>query len=190
MSGWLLRLFGWRLVYVPPPGKKGVVIVYPHTSNWDFPVGVLARSAMALPIGFVAKDSLFRPPFGAVFRWLGGIPVNRRVRTGFTAQLVDRFAAAERLFIAIAPEGTRSHVAQLKSGFYHLAVQAGVPLGIGFIDYGRKEVGIGAWLTLSGDAVADMAVLRRHYAQRRGRRPALAGELRLADEAPRDADRA
>lgn len=177
----LLRLAGWRPVIVPPPGPKGVVMVYPHTSNWDFPLGVLARSASGLRISYVAKDSLFRPPLGGLFRWLGGIPVNRRVSTGFVGQLVRRFAESERLLIAIAPEGTRGHVPHLRSGFYHLAVQAGVPLGLAFIDYGRREVGIGAWVTLSGDAECDLVTIRDFYAGRRGRHPDKAGEIRFGD---------
>ncbi|QTQ38398.1 Acetyltransferase family protein [Aromatoleum petrolei] len=174
-----MHLAGWRLVIVPPPGPKGVVMVYPHTSNWDFPLGVLARSASGLRISYVAKDSLFSPPFGVLFRWLGGIPVNRRISTGFVAQLVRRYAESDRLLIAIAPEGTRGHVPQLKSGFYHLAVQAGVPLGLAYIDYGRREVGIGAWVTLSGDAERDLANIRDFYAGRRGRRPDKAGEIKF-----------
>ncbi|NMG42900.1 glycerol acyltransferase [Aromatoleum toluvorans] len=177
----LLRLAGWRLVIVPPPGPKGVLMVYPHTSNWDFPLGVLARSGSGLRIAYVAKDSLFRPPFGMLFRWLGGIPVNRRVSTGFIGQLVRRYAESERLFIAIAPEGTRRHVPQLKSGFYHLAVQAGVPLGLVYIDYGRRELGIGAWLTLSGDAERDLAAIRDFYAGRQGKHPEKAGEIRFGE---------
>lgn len=179
----LLRLGGWRLVIVPPPGPKGVVMVYPHTSNWDFPLGVLVRSASGLRISYVAKDSLFRPPFGALFRWLGGIPVNRRVSTGFVGQLVRRFAESECLLIAIAPEGTRGHVPHLKSGFYHLAVQAGLPLGFAYFDYGRREAGIGAWVTLSGDAERDLATIRDFYAGRRGRLPENAGEIRFGEGA-------
>ncbi|NMG28172.1 1-acyl-sn-glycerol-3-phosphate acyltransferase [Aromatoleum evansii] len=177
----LLRLAGWRVVLVPPPGPKGVVMVYPHTSNWDFPIGVLARSASGLRISYVAKDSLFRPPFGALFRWLGGIPVNRRVSTGFVGQLVRRFAESESLLIAIAPEGTRGHVPHLKSGFYHLALEAGVPLGLVLIDYDRCEAGIGAWVTLTGDVERDLAVIREFYAGRRGKHPEKAGEIRFRD---------
>lgn len=183
LSRWLLKSFGWKLVFVAPPGSKGVVIFYPHTSNWDFSVGVLARGATDLPVSYVAKDSLFRWPFGAVFRALGGIPVNRRISTGFIGQLVGRFAAAERLYIAIAPEGTRGHVNHLKSGFYYLALQASVPLGLGFVDYRLKEVGIGAWLDLSGDAALDFERIRDFYAGKQGRVPANAGDIRLRDEA-------
>ncbi|MBV6475657.1 MAG: lysophospholipid acyltransferase family protein [Rhodocyclaceae bacterium] len=179
LSRLLLGLFGWRVVFVPPPAPKAVVIVYPHTSNWDFPIGVLARAVIAIPIGFIGKDSLFRPPFGGLFRWLGGIPVNRRQSTGFVAQMVDLFARRDGLYLAIAPEGTRGKVDRWKSGFYRVALAAGVPLGLAFIDYSRREVGISHWLTLSGDEAADMARLRECYAGRRGRRPQLEGDIRL-----------
>jgi 1-acyl-sn-glycerol-3-phosphate acyltransferase len=135
-----------------------------------------------LPISYVAKDALFRWPFGVVFRALGGIPVNRRISTGFIGQLVARFAAADELYIAIAPEGTRGHVDHLKSGFYHLALQAGVPLGLGFIDYRLKQVGIGAWLNLSGDAALDFDRIRDFYAGKQGRVPGNAGAICLRDE--------
>lgn len=179
-----LRMLGWKLVQVAPPGPKGVIMVYPHTSNWDFPLGVLARAALRLDIAYVAKDSLFRPPLGAIFRALGGIPVNRRISTGFVGQLVERFQRADSLYVAIAPEGTRSHVDHLKSGFYHLALQAKVPLGLAFIDYRRKEVGIGTWLELTGDVARDLNALRTFYADKHGKRPANAGRLALRNSDP------
>ncbi|MBV6406719.1 MAG: hypothetical protein EFKGCFLK_00266 [Rhodocyclaceae bacterium] len=179
LSRALLGLFGWQVVLVPPPVPKAVVIFYPHTSNWDFIIGILARTAVAIPIGFIGKDSLFRPPFGALFRRLGGIPVNRRQSTGFVALMADLFARRDSLYLAIAPEGTRARVDHWKSGFYRAALAAGVPLGLAFIDYPRREIGITHWLTLSGDEAADMARLRDCYAGRRGRRPQLEGNIRL-----------
>jgi len=177
--GALLRLFGWRVILVRPPLPKALVIVYPHTSNWDFVVGILARSAIAIPIGFVGKDTLFRPPFGRLFRALGGIPVNRRQRTGFVDGLVEAFGTTERLYLAIAPEGTRSKIDHWKSGFYRVALAAGVPLGLAFIDYSRREIGIEHWLTLSGDEAADLARIRACYADKRGKRPGQEGEIRF-----------
>jgi 1-acyl-sn-glycerol-3-phosphate acyltransferase len=177
--GALLRLAGWRIELVWPPVPKALVIVYPHTSNWDFIVGILARAAIAIPIGFVGKDSLFRPPFGGLFRRLGGIPVNRRISTGFVDGLVEAFARADRLYLAIAPEGTRAKVDHWKSGFYHVARSAGVPVGLAFIDYARREVGIGHWLTLSGDEAADLARIRACYAGKRGKKPEKEGDIRF-----------
>ena len=175
----LLRLFGWRVLFVPPSVPKAVVIVYPHTSNWDFIVGILWRSTVAVPIGFIGKDTLFRPPFGGLFHRLGGIPVNRRQSTGFVEGLVEAFDSKQSLYLAIAPEGTRSKVDHWKSGFYRLALAANVPLGLGFIDYSRREVGIERWLSLSGNEAQDMAAIRDYYAAKRGKRPGKAGDIRF-----------
>jgi 1-acyl-sn-glycerol-3-phosphate acyltransferase len=177
--GALLQLFGWRVKLVWPPVPKAVVIVYPHTSNWDFVVGILARSAIAIPIRFVGKDTLFRPPFGGLFRRLGGIPVNRRQSTGFVGGLIDTFDQIGSLYLAIAPEGTRSKVDHWKSGFYRVALGARVPLGLAFIDYSRREVGIEHWLTLTGDEAADLARIRACYADKRGKKPEKEGEIRF-----------
>jgi len=179
LSRALLRLVGWRVVFVPPAAPKAVVIVYPHTSNWDFPIGVLARAVVALPIGFIGKDTLFRPPFGFLFRWMGGIPVNRRQSTGFVEGLVEAFEQADRLYLALAPEGTRSKVDHWKSGFYHVARAARVPLGLAFIDYARREVGIEHWLSLTGDEAEDLARIRACYAGRRGKKPEQEGDIRF-----------
>jgi 1-acyl-sn-glycerol-3-phosphate acyltransferase len=175
----LLRLLGWRVSLVWPPAPKAVVIVYPHTSNWDFIIGILARFAIAIPIGFVGKDTLFRPPFGALFRRLGGIPVNRRRSTGFVDGLIEAFARADSLYLAIAPEGTRSKVDHWKSGFYRVAVAAGVPLGLAFIDYARREVGVEHWLTLTGNEAEDLARIRACYSGKRGKSPDEEGSIRF-----------
>jgi len=180
IAKWLLGLFGWKVLYVPPPGPKAVIVVYPHTSNWDFPIGVLARSTIRLPISFAGKDSLFRRPFGTLFRRLGGIPVDRSKRTGFTSQMVSEFNDREQFYLAIAPEGTRRATAQLKSGFYRLALAVGVPLGCAFIDYSRREVGIQDYLVLSGDESADLGRLSEIYGGRHGKHPAQEGPIRFA----------
>jgi len=180
IAKWLLGLFGWKVLYVPPPGPKAVIVVYPHTSNWDFPIGVLARSTIRLPISFAGKDSLFRRPFGTLFRRLGGIPVDRSKRTGFTSQMVSEFNDRGQFYLAIAPEGTRRATAQLKSGFYRLALAVGVPLGCAFIDYSRREVGIQDYLVLSGDESADLGRLSEIYGGRHGKHPAQEGPIRFA----------
>ena len=184
----LLRLFGWKVLYVPPPGPKAVIIVYPHTSNWDFPIGILARSTIRLPIGFAAKDSLFRWPFGALFRRLGGIPVDRSKRTGFTSQMLAEFNRREQFYLAIAPEGTRRATAELKSGFYRLALAAGVPVGCAFIDYSHREAGIQDYLTLSGDESADLKRISELYAGRHGKHRAQEGCIRFAATSAEEGD--
>ena len=135
----LLALFGWRVDVHWPPEPHGVIIVYPHTSNWDFVVGIVTRYAMGLPVRWVGKDTLFNGPFGQLFKRWGGIPVNRRQSTGFIGQLQDAFAANPWLWVVITPEGTRSHSPHWKSGFYHLALAADVPVGLAYIDFGSPR---------------------------------------------------
>jgi 1-acyl-sn-glycerol-3-phosphate acyltransferase len=178
---WLLGLFGWKVILVPPPTSRCVVIFYPHTSNWDFVIGIIARAAVQFPCHWAGKDTLFRWPFGAALRRLGGIPVNRRERTGFTARLAQEFEARKRFYLVIAPEGTRSRTDHLKSGFYRLALAAKVPLALAFIDYPRREVGVGAYIDLVGDERKDLEALRRFYADKTGKRPGNQGEIRFAE---------
>jgi 1-acyl-sn-glycerol-3-phosphate acyltransferase len=179
LATWILSLFGWRAEVVPPPGPKGIIVVYPHTSNWDFPIGYLTKMVMGIPISFVGKDSLFRGPMGVLLRRMGGIPANRRERTGLIGELVAEFRRRDWMWLAIAPEGTRSHVPHWKSGFYRLALEAGVPVGLAFIDYRTRTVGLREYVTLTGDRPADMARIRAAYAGKVALRPERAGEIQL-----------
>lgn len=177
-AAWL-ALWGWKIEFVSPP-DKAVIVFYPHTSNWDFFIGIMARASLGLAIHWVAKDSIFRWPVKGLLRWLGGIPVNRRQSTGFVRQIENEFASAEQFHLVIAPEGTRSLTPGWKSGFYHVARAAQVPVGLGFIDYPSKRIGILGFMTLSGDEAADMARMAAAYADFRGKFPALQGPVRLA----------
>ena len=188
LAAWLLRLFGWRLVRPLLQVPKSVIIFYPHTSNWDFPLGILARSAIGLPIHFAAKDSLFRWPYGWLFRKLGGLSVNRRVRNGLVAQLAEEFKRRESFYLAIAPEGTRRATNHIKSGFYRVALLAQVPLGCAFIDYPRREIGILDYLQLSGDEAVDLARIVGLYAGHHGKHPAQEGRLAFAEKSAEGTD--
>ena len=131
----LLRLAGWRLLYEGLPAKQGVIMVYPHTSNWDFVVGVLAKWACGLQLRFWGKDSLFKLPlFGSWLRWLGGVAIDRSSAKGTVGDTVAQMLAArsaDRMFwLALAPEGTRSLTSGWRSGSYQLALQADVPVGL------------------------------------------------------------
>ena len=179
LAALVLRLIGWQTVYVPAPGPQAVIVVYPHTSNWDFPLGLLFKAKHRVRMQWAGKDSLFRWPFKPLSLWLGGIPINRRQRTGMIAQLTDAFARNPNLYVCIAPEGTRARTDHWKTGFYRLARAARVPLGLAFIDYGSKRIGIERWIDLSGDEEADLAVLRAYYADKHGRYPEKAGEIRF-----------
>jgi 1-acyl-sn-glycerol-3-phosphate acyltransferase len=178
----LLHLAGWRLVLDIPPLERAVIVFYPHTTNWDFVIGLLARFALAVPVTWAGKDTLFRWPFATMWRRLGGIPVNRRQSTGFVAQMIDAFAGSERLLLAIAPEGTRRRTAHWKSGFYRVALGAGVPLALSFIDFKRKAVGVGALVMPTGDAATDFAALRAFYADKSARHPEQAAPIVLESE--------
>ena len=175
----LLALFGWRTVFVWPPEPKGVIVVYPHTSNWDFILGLLFRIGHALPASWVGKTEMFRGPFRRWFGRIGGIPVDRRRANGFIDPLLAEFASRDWMWLAITPEGTRARTDHLKSGFYQVSVAADVPVALAYIDYGTKTLGIDTYVRMSGDREADMATLRGFYAGKRGRWPELAGELRL-----------
>ena len=179
LASLILRLIGWQAVYAAPPGPKSVVVVYPHTSNWDFPLGVLFRAKHRVPMQWAGKDALFRWPFGRFFVWLGGVPINRRQATGMIKQLVDAFAANEVLSLCIAPEGTRSKTDHWKTGFYRLALQADVPVGLAFIDYGKKRVGVERWVRLTGNEESALALFRDYYAGITPRYPGKAGEIRF-----------
>ena len=167
-----------------PVPEKAVIIFYPHTSNWDFVIGLLAKWALDLDVHWVGKDSLFRSPLRALFRRWGGIAVNRSERTGSIARLADEFSARKRFLLALAPEGTRKRAEHWRSGFYYLALAARVPLALAFIDYPRREVGVAGYLDLSGDPVRDIAAIAAFYDGRAGKQPALQGPIRFGSAPP------
>ncbi len=175
----LLHLSGWRTVFRWPPAAKAVIIFYPHTSNWDFILGNLTRYALGFPVHWAGKDTLFRPPFNRFFRWLGGIPVNRRQSTGLVAHLCAEFERNAEFYLAIAPEGTRKKTNHWKSGFYRLALAAKVPLGLGFIDYAKREIGVDTYLELSGNEAEDLTRVRAYYADKHGKFPELESDIRF-----------
>jgi 1-acyl-sn-glycerol-3-phosphate acyltransferase len=180
----VLALAGWGVVFDGLPARQGVLIVYPHTSNWDFVIGVLAKWSMGLPLAFWGKDTLFKLPlFGRWLRWIGGVPVDRQSPRGAVADMVARLVEARRddrfLWLALSPEGTRSYRDSWRSGFYQVALQAEVPLGLAFFDYGERRVGVDSFIRLSGDVERDMAVIATRLGHRRGRKPHLAAPIRL-----------
>ena len=178
----LLSLFGWSVDVAWPPDPRAVIVVYPHTSNWDFIVDILARHAAGLPVQWVAKDTLFRGPVNTLFRHWGGIPVNRRQSTGFIDQLLEEFRRRAWMWVVFTPEGTRSYRDYWKSGFYHLALEARVPVGLAFIDYRRRQVGLQRYMDLSGDVERDLDVMRAVYAGKVAKHPELAGPIRFRAE--------
>lgn len=182
----ILGLIGWRVHYRPLPGPRGVIIVYPHTSNWDFVIGVLAKLAIGLPFHFIAKSSLFDGLTGAtigrIVRYLGGEPVERAVSTGAIARLAEKINRSDWYWMAITPEGTRSLKPYWRSGFYHIATTAKVPLACVYFDFSKRVVSLVDYLDLSGDRDIDMASIQTVYAGVQGCRPAYAGPIALRPE--------
>jgi 1-acyl-sn-glycerol-3-phosphate acyltransferase len=180
----VLRVLGWRVAFDGLPARQGVIIVYPHTSNWDFPLGLLAKWAMGFPASFWGKDSLFKAPlFGRWMRWVGGVPVDRGNPRGVVGAMVERFKQAkandEFFWLALAPEGTRSRGEHWRSGFYQVALGAEVPLGLAYFDFADKVVGVDSFIQLTGEEAADMAVIAARLGHRQGRKPHLATPVRL-----------
>lgn len=180
----LMRMAGWRIDWSGLPARQGVILVYPHTSNWDFVVGLLAKWAMGLPVRFWAKNSLFKVPgFGHWVRWLGGIAVDRGSARGVVGDTVAAMLAAldrdEFFWLAVAPEGTRSLTTGWRSGSYQVAVRTRVPVGLAYFDFPSKTVGLREFVQLSGDPEEDFKLLRQHLGQRIGKRPQLASPVQL-----------
>lgn len=175
----ILKLMGWKLLDLPQRPAKAVVIAYPHTSNWDFPVTLLALAALPYSAQWVGKDTMFRGILGPVMRALGGVAVNRRERTGFVERLADEFRQRESFHLIMATEGTRGLQAGWKSGFYRIARAAGVPVVMAVVDYGKREVGLLASIMLCGNEDTDMAYIAACYAGRRGYHHHNASPIRL-----------
>jgi len=166
-----MRLAGWGFENEFTNVGKTVAIVAPHTSNWDFPVGVAVMLALGLQSRYLGKHSLFRGPLRGVMVWLGGIPVDRSHPHGVVGQVVERFNASDRLVLVVAPEGTRKKVPDWKSGFYHIAEAAGVGIMPIWFDYSRKLVGFGPSLTPTGDYEADLLKLKAYFRREMAQRP-------------------
>jgi 1-acyl-sn-glycerol-3-phosphate acyltransferase len=181
----ILAIAGWRVVFDGLPSKQGVMIVYPHTSNWDFVVGVLAKWSIGIPLVFWGKDTLFAVPLlGRWLRWIGGVPVDRASPRGAVADMVSRLIEARDkdrfLWLALSPEGTRSYRDAWRSGFHQVALQAQVPLALAFFDYTERRVGVDSFIRLCGDVVRDMGAIEARLGHRRGRKPQLAAPIRLS----------
>lgn len=168
---WTMRTLGWTIEGEFPNLRKFVIIVAPHTSNWDFPVGVAAKLALGLRARFLGKDSLFRFPLGILMRGLGGIPVDRSRPNDVVGNIVREFAAQERLVLVVAPEGTRKRVERWRTGFYHIAHGARVPILPVAFDWARHTIVVGAVFGTTGDVERDVTDLQSLYDGVRGRNP-------------------
>jgi 1-acyl-sn-glycerol-3-phosphate acyltransferase len=170
--GFWFWLFGWKVKGLPPKDKKYVLIVAPHTSNWDFFVGLAAKHIVYLKSHFLAKDSLFKIPIVSHFlRSIGGYPVNRSKKTNLVDQVVELYQTHEEFVVTITPEGTRSYNPNWKTGFYRIAEKAGVPILMVGFDYDHKTVEFRDLFYLTGDMEKDLESIKSYYRSIKGRHP-------------------
>jgi 1-acyl-sn-glycerol-3-phosphate acyltransferase len=167
----ILRIFGWRREGRLPDIPKFVMIAAPHTSNWDFPIALAVMFAYKMNLNWLGKESLFRWPFGGFFRWLGGVPINRSKQGDVVAQSIKAFKDRVKMVMVIAPEGTREKTRYWKTGFYHIANGANIPVVMGFLDYVRKVGGIGPSFMPTGNIDIDMRSIQEFYANITGKFP-------------------
>jgi len=160
---WLLGVFGWRMVGELPDIPKLVLIAAPHSTNWDVIWGLLFKIALRLDVHFIGKREAFVWPLGPVLRAFGGIPVDRSAAHGLVGAMRREFESRDRFWLALAPEGTRKKVEKWKSGFWHIARAAQVPVLPVYFHYPEKTIGLGALFHPTDDAAADMARIREFY---------------------------
>lgn len=159
----ILQCRKWQIVTDVELPEKCVVCVAPHTSNWDFVVGMLVKSALHIRASFFMKKEWFRFPLGGMMRRLGGIPVQRDKKTSMTDRIAQEYAAREQLVVALTPEGTRSYNPDWKRGFYYIAQKAEVPIVLAFIDYKERRVGYDTIFYPTGDVERDMNEIKGYY---------------------------
>ena len=162
-SRWVFKVMGWKAVVTIEEPLKSVICVAPHTSNWDFIIGKLYYWSLGRKSNFLMKKSWFFFPVGILLRSMGGIAVDRSKRTSVTEQMAEEFNKHESFHLAITPEGTRKLISKWKMGFYHIAVQAKVPIQLAYIDYEKKEMGISGILYPSDDEEADLVIIQAFY---------------------------
>ena len=182
LASLFLRLSGWEAEGEKPSAKKYVLIAAPHTSNWDLFYVLALAWMLGVKISWMGKHTLFRGPMGSVMRALGGVPVRRERSGNLVDQMADAFAGAGSLVLTVPAEGTRGYVPYWKSGFYHIARKAQVPIVLGYLDYARNRGGFGPELIPTGNVREDMDEIRAFYADVAGKHPESFGEIRLKEE--------
>jgi len=167
----ILKIMGWTAVGKEISDPKLVLIGAPHTSNWDFPLMLMVVLKLRLKVFWMGKKELFRFPFGWLMRWLGGIPIDRSKSNNVVDQITREYAEQRELVVLVPPEGTRSKVDRWKTGFYHIAKNANVPILMGYVDAPKKEAGLADFFTPTGNLEQDMQEIRKFYASKGGLKP-------------------
>lgn len=180
----LLKLIGWKVDITFPEEKKLVMIGAPHTTNWDLPIGLLCFWSASLQLNWVAKKQLFIGPFNYFFRALGGIPVDRSIRSGFIKQIAQQFDEHDEMLIGLTPEGTRSKTTYWKTGFYYIALDAKVPICLAYIDYPSRTIGFGKIIQPTGDIDKDFEQINAFYQDKKGKYPENQGAIEIKKRPP------
>jgi len=175
----ILKSIGWKIEGEAPAEKKYVMVGYPHTSNWDVPIGLLVYKSLGIRLHWVGKDALFKWPLGILIKKLGGVPVDRSKSQNFVQQVVEIFNKFENLVITLSPEGTRSFSEYWRTGFYHIACGAEVPIALAFLDYKRKTGGFGPLIWPSGDIEKDVEKMKEFYNDMKGKFVENMGRIQL-----------
>ncbi len=175
----LLKTFGWDITGTVPELSHCVLIVAPHTSNWDFIIGILYKISLNLKLNYFGKDSLFRWYNGWFFKFFGGIPVVRTASHNVVDDKVNTFKSQPHFWLAMAPEGTRAYSDYWRSGFYYITLKARVPLVLAHIDAKTKTIGIGKVMQISGDIEEDMKIIREYYKDKVGIKQHLCAPIEL-----------
>jgi 1-acyl-sn-glycerol-3-phosphate acyltransferase len=174
LFAWWFKLKGWKVAEsIPEELKKCVVVAAPHTSNWDFVYALAAFRILHLNVNYLAKKELFKFPLKTLLLNTGGLPVERSKSHNLVESMIEKFRNAEQLYLLIPAEGTRKKVDKWKSGFYHVAQGAGVPIMLGYLDYKNKIAGFGKVFYTTGDKIKDMASIREYYSHYTPRHPEL-----------------
>ena len=171
LSKLLFKLNGWEIIGPHVYPQKCLVLAAPHTSNWDFLIGRCYAYIIGVKPKYLVKSELFLPVLATLLKWNGGIPVYRKAKNNVVEQVVDMLENATQLHLGIAPEGTRTKVVKWKTGFYHIASAAKVPLLLFAMDYKKKEVGVIAEFMITGDFEKDMLFIQQQYANVTGKIP-------------------
>jgi len=178
-----LAVTGWKVAGSVPDISKFVLVLAPHTSNWDLPFILAVMYGLGLEINWFGKKEIFAWPVGGVFKWLGGIPIDRSSRQKVVQQTAQTIREREQIVIGIAPEGTRSQSSHWNTGFYYIASLAQVPIVFGYLDYARKVGGLGPVMRTTGNIEADMKVIREFYSGITAKYPHNAGEIIVSQRA-------
>lgn len=176
-----LKLFRFKQGGEAPDIDKYVLLSAPHTTNWDLLSVLMISWNTGSNLNWLGKEQLFRGPMNRIMRMLGGVPVHRDERRGMVESMVEEYAAADELALAMAAAGTRSHSDHWKSGFYRIALAAEVPIVMAYVDYSTRTVGFGPTMYPTGDIEADLAVFREFYADKRGKYPEKESEIRFRE---------